>query len=114
VLQFRIGKVWVLVCTDLMSRGIDFKNVSTVVNYDFPQSITSYIHRIGRTGRAGNHGTALTYFSDEDVEFLRSIANLMQKSGLKVEDWMLNLKPATNKRWKEIEKQPVRRKTIST
>lgn len=97
-----------------MSRGIDFKNVNTVVNYDFPQSITSYIHRIGRTGRAGKKGTAITYFSDEDVEFLRSIANLMRKSGLFVEEWMLNLKAASNKRWKEVEKQPTKRKTIST
>jgi ATP-dependent RNA helicase DDX52/ROK1 len=64
VKQFRLGKVWVLICTDVMSRGIDFKNVNTVVNYDFPQSITSYIHRIGRTGRAGRKGTAITYYSD--------------------------------------------------
>ncbi len=62
--QFRIGKIWVLICTDLMSRGIDFKTVSYVVNYDFPQSIVSYIHRIGRTGRAGKKGIAVTFFTD--------------------------------------------------
>ena len=78
--QFRIGKIWVLICTDLMSRGIDFKTVSYVVNYDFPQSVVSYIHRIGRTGRAGKKGMALTLYTDEDCEFLRSIANLMKKS----------------------------------
>lgn len=63
-----------------MSRGIDFKTVNYVVNYDFPQSIVSYIHRIGRTGRAGKKGTAVTFFTDEDAEFLRNIANLMKKS----------------------------------
>ena len=63
-----------------MSRGIDFKTVNYVVNYDFPQSVVSYIHRIGRTGRAGKKGTAVTFFTDEDAEFLRNIANLMKKS----------------------------------
>lgn len=62
--QFRIGKIWILICTDLMSRGIDFKTVNYVINYDFPQSIVSYIHRIGRTGRAGKKGTAITLFTD--------------------------------------------------
>ena len=63
-----------------MARGIDFKGVNMVVNYDFPQSIVSYIHRIGRTGRAGKTGKAITFFTDEDAEFLRNIANLMKKS----------------------------------
>mmetsp|Transcript_14497 Transcript_14497/g.10454 ORF Transcript_14497/g.10454 Transcript_14497/m.10454 type:complete len:109 (+) Transcript_14497:273-599(+) len=53
VKQFRLGKIWVLICTDLMSRGIDFKTVNFVLNFDFPTSIVSYIHRVGRTGRAG-------------------------------------------------------------
>lgn len=78
--DFRLGKIWVLICTDLMSRGVDFKTVNQVVNYDFPQSVVSYIHRVGRTGRAGRKGKAVTLFTDDDVEFLRSIANLMKKS----------------------------------
>jgi ATP-dependent RNA helicase DDX52/ROK1 len=78
--EFRLGKIWVLICTDLMSRGIDFKTVNFVINYDFPQSIVSYIHRIGRTGRAGKKGQAVTFFTDDDAEFLRNIANLMKKS----------------------------------
>lgn len=43
--NFRSGDIWVLICTDLMARGIDFKGVNLVVNYDFPQSVVSYIHR---------------------------------------------------------------------
>ena len=78
--DFRLGKIWVLICTDLMSRGVDFKTVNVVVNYDFPQSVVSYIHRVGRTGRAGRKGKAITFFTDDDVEFLRNIANLMKKS----------------------------------
>ncbi len=50
---FRLGKIWVLICTELMGRGIDFKGVNLVVNYDFPPSIVSYIHRIGKLSRRG-------------------------------------------------------------
>mmetsp|Transcript_20093 Transcript_20093/g.19061 ORF Transcript_20093/g.19061 Transcript_20093/m.19061 type:complete len:122 (-) Transcript_20093:185-550(-) len=97
-----------------MSRGIDFKTVNIVVNFDFPTSIVSYIHRIGRTGRAGSKGKAITFVTEQDREFLRNIANLMKKSGVEVPEWMLGLKGANNKRWKEVEKKPMRRKTIST
>jgi ATP-dependent RNA helicase DDX52/ROK1 len=45
--NFRLGKIWMLICTDLMARGIDFKGVNFVLNFDFPQSVVSYIHRIG-------------------------------------------------------------------
>lgn len=48
VKSFRSGQIWVLICTELMGRGIDFKGVNLVVNYDFPPSAISYIHRIGR------------------------------------------------------------------
>lgn len=50
VKSFREGKVWVLICTELIGRGIDFLGVNLVINYDFPPSAISYIHRIGRTG----------------------------------------------------------------
>jgi ATP-dependent RNA helicase DDX52/ROK1 len=74
----------------------------------------SYIHRIGRTGRAGKKGTAVTFFTEQDTEFLRNIANLMKKSGVDVPEWMMKLKAAPSKRWKEIEKKPIHRKNIST
>merc|ERR1719378_695713 len=70
---FRAGKIWMLICTDLMARGVDFKGVETVINYDFPQTAATYIHRIGRTGRAGRAGTALTFFTIADFESLRAI-----------------------------------------
>ncbi|XP_076622408.1 DExD-box helicase 52 isoform X2 [Colletes latitarsis] len=69
---FREGKIWVLVCTELMARGIDFKGVNLVINYDFPPSAISYVHRIGRTGRAGHKGKAITFFTEEDTTNLRS------------------------------------------
>lgn len=68
---FREGKIWVLICTELMGRGIDFKGVRLVINYDFPSSAISYIHRIGRTGRAGRPGKAVTFFTNDDKPMLR-------------------------------------------
>ncbi|XP_071448067.1 probable ATP-dependent RNA helicase DDX52 isoform X2 [Hetaerina americana] len=72
VKSFRMGKIWVLICTELMGRGIDFKGVNLVINYDFPPSAISYIHRIGRTGRAGRPGKAITFFTEDDSVNLRS------------------------------------------
>lgn len=65
--NFRIGHVWVLVSTDVLGRGIDFLGLKVVVNYDFPRSSMDYIHRIGRTGRAGKSGD---YYSKRPIAFL--------------------------------------------
>ena len=78
--NFRLGKIWVLIATELMARGIDFKGVNMVINYDFPQSVASYIHRIGRTGRAGRRGEAITYFTKEDGVYLKRYFYLIQYS----------------------------------
>ena len=59
--KFKNGKIDVLVATDVASRGLDVDNISHVINYDMPQSYDDYIHRIGRTGRAGKKGFALTF-----------------------------------------------------
>eukprot|EP00794_Sanderia_malayensis_P014003 gene14003-15461_t len=95
VKNFRIGKIWVLIATELMGRGIDFKGVNLVINYDFPPSAISYIHRIGRTGRAGRQGTAVTFFTEDDIESLRSIANVMQLSGSQIPEWILQVPKKT-------------------
>ena len=63
VKNFRLGDIWVLISTNLMARGMDFKGVNLVVNYDFPQTKEEYIHRIGRAGRVGRHGTAITLYT---------------------------------------------------
>jgi len=111
---FRTGKIWMLICTDLMARGVDFKCVETVVNYDFPQSSNTYIHRIGRTGRAGRSGTAITLFTIADFEALRSIVGVMRQSG-EVADWMLRLKKPKSRRGRRMaEFRPPERKRVST
>mmetsp|Transcript_76911 Transcript_76911/g.152237 ORF Transcript_76911/g.152237 Transcript_76911/m.152237 type:complete len:580 (+) Transcript_76911:42-1781(+) len=112
---FRTGKIWMLICTDLMARGVDFKCVETVVNYDFPQSASTYIHRIGRTGRAGRSGTAFTLFTIADFEALRSIVGVMRQSGCEVADWMLRLKkPKSRNQRRMAEFRPPERKRVST
>lgn len=70
--NFKKGEIWVLICTDLLARGIDFKGVNLVINYDFPQSLQSYVHRIGRTGRAGRKGLAITFFTKDDAPHLKT------------------------------------------
>ncbi|ORX48161.1 P-loop containing nucleoside triphosphate hydrolase protein [Piromyces finnis] len=112
--NFRIGKIWVLITTELMARGMDFKGVKLVINYDFPQSVQSYIHRIGRTGRAGRDGEAVTFFSRDDVTYLKSIVNVMKSSGCDVPDWMLELKKPTKEMKKKLRNRPIQRKTINT
>ena len=97
VANFRKGDTWVLICTDLVARGVDFRAVNMVINYDLPTSGITYVHRIGRTGRAGRKGKAITLFTEADFENLRTIANIMKQSGCKVEDWMLNLKKGKGK-----------------
>ncbi|CAK4754842.1 unnamed protein product [Aphanomyces euteiches] len=112
--DFRTGSVWVLICTDLMSRGIDFKGVNMVINYDFPQSAVSYIHRIGRTGRNGRQSEAVTFFTENDMVHLRTIANVMKLSGCEVPEWMLNLKKASIRQRKQLLKAPPQRHRIET
>ena len=111
---FRAGKGWVLICTDLMGRGVDFKGVNVVVNYDMPQSAETYIHRIGRTGRAGRKGTAITIFSDQDYPYLRSIVSVVRASGCEVPEYMKSLPKPARKRRKNADYKPIERWTIST
>lgn len=70
---FREAKLELLVATDVAARGIDVEGVTHVFNYDIPQDADSYIHRIGRTGRAGEKGIAITFASPRDIEALRNI-----------------------------------------
>ncbi|TPP47068.1 DEAD/DEAH box helicase family protein [Leishmania donovani] len=113
VLQFRLGKIWVLVTTELLARGIDFKNVGTVINFDFPATVDSYIHRVGRTGRAGKEGTAITFFTEDDKERLPPIAKVMQDSGNAVEDWILGIKVDRSTR-RRLERTTPQRTIVST
>ena len=74
--DFKSGRLQVLVATDIAARGIDVEDISHVINYDLPNEPESYIHRIGRTGRAGANGTAYSFCAADERNILRSIERL--------------------------------------
>jgi ATP-dependent RNA helicase RhlE len=76
--RFRKGQVPVLVATDVAARGVDVKDVGLVVNYDLPNEPEAYVHRIGRTGRAGAEGRSVSFCSEEELEFLRDIEKIIR------------------------------------
>jgi len=115
IARFRRGDIWLLISTDVLARGMDFKGVKCVINYDFPLSISSYIHRIGRTGRAGRSGEAITFFTESDMQMLGTIAHVVKNSGGQVEEWMLRAPKISKKKKKQYQSnQPPTRKAISS
>ncbi|XP_032823622.2 putative ATP-dependent RNA helicase DDX52 isoform X1 [Petromyzon marinus] len=114
VRSFRAGKIWVLICTELMGRGMDFKGINLVINYDFPTSAIEYIHRIGRTGRAGKRGKAITFFTEDDRPLLRSTAAVIKKAGCPIPDYMMGLERMPSKTKRSLVKNPPKRETIRT
>ncbi len=76
--DFKTGKIRVLVATDIAARGIDVDDLSHVINFELPNIPETYVHRIGRTGRAGASGTALSFCDMEEREFLRDIHKLIK------------------------------------
>ena len=89
--EFKDGKVRVLVATDIAARGIDIDQLPHVVNYELPNVSEDYVHRIGRTGRAGNKGEAISLVCVDEDEFLRDIEKLIKKDIPKV--WLKGFKP---------------------
>ncbi|KAK4170259.1 putative pre-mRNA-splicing ATP-dependent RNA helicase prp-28 [Cladorrhinum sp. PSN259] len=80
--SLRNGQVNILVATDLAGRGIDVPDVSLVVNFNMPASIEAYTHRIGRTGRAGKSGVAITFLGNEDNDVLYDLKQIISKSSI--------------------------------
>jgi ATP-dependent RNA helicase RhlE len=77
--NFKSGATKVIVATDIAARGIDIANLELVINYDLPDVAETYVHRIGRTGRAGKQGTALTFCAPEERVMLKDIQKLTGK-----------------------------------
>jgi ATP-dependent RNA helicase RhlE len=77
---FRSGKYRILIATDIAARGIDVKDIQLVINYDLPDEAESYIHRIGRTGRAGSKGHAVSIAAPDQGKLVRNIEGLLKKS----------------------------------
>ena len=78
--EFRTGASPLMIATDVASRGLDVKDIKTVINYDFPTQVEDYVHRIGRTGRAGEKGTSVTFFSSSDSKKARELITLLEKN----------------------------------
>ena len=87
LINFKSGKIRVIIATDIAARGIDIVNLEMVINYDLPDVAETYVHRIGRTGRAGNSGTALTFCSQEEHVMVKDIQKL---TGKKLDTVLLN------------------------
>lgn len=84
--SFKAAEIQILVATDVAARGLDVSGVTHVYNFDIPQESESYVHRIGRTGRAGSHGTSVTFVTNSELDYLKDIEKLTKKR-------MLALKP---------------------
>lgn len=82
--DFKSGYTQVLVATDVASRGLDVKDIKYVINYDFPSQIEDYIHRIGRTGRAGAYGTAYTFFTMKNAHYAKDLCRILSEVGQNV------------------------------
>lgn len=82
--KFRAKQVRILVATDVMSRGIDIKEINLVINYDAPNDAEDYVHRVGRTARAETTGIALTLINREDMYKLKRVEELIGKEVMKI------------------------------
>lgn len=86
--SFKTGRISVLVATDVASRGLDISGVNHVINYDMPGNIDSYVHRIGRTGRAGHVGVATSYFNDDSKALAKKLAKLLGESNQAIPEFL--------------------------
>eukprot|EP01054_Gregarina_sp_Poly1_P004013 Gregarina_sp_Poly_1__4012@NODE_2210_length_2482_cov_261_133333_g1425_i0_p1_GENE_NODE_2210_length_2482_cov_261_133333_g1425_i0NODE_2210_length_2482_cov_261_133333_g1425_i0_p1_ORF_typecomplete_len384_score61_60DEAD/PF00270_29/1_4e31DEAD/PF00270_29/9e02DEAD/PF00270_29/3_1e03Helicase_C/PF00271_31/1_4e03Helicase_C/PF00271_31/7_7e26Helicase_C/PF00271_31/1_1e04ResIII/PF04851_15/2_4e11ResIII/PF04851_15/2e03ERCC3_RAD25_C/PF16203_5/9_1e02ERCC3_RAD25_C/PF16203_5/5_5e03ERCC3_RAD25_C/PF16203_5/2_2e07AAA_19/P len=118
--DFRMGRLWILISTDVMARGIDCFGIQLVLNWDFPTSREAYIHRIGRTGRAGSRGKAITFFTDKDRGNLHLVVSVLRQSSSEVPEHVkgilasMKVRKSDVKRRRSLVRAPPRRSKIST
>ncbi|RSL48225.1 ATP-dependent RNA helicase DBP2 [Fusarium sp. AF-6] len=89
--QFKSAKSPIMVATDVASRGIDVRNITHVLNYDYPNNSEDYIHRIGRTGRAGAKGTAITFFTTDNQKQARDLVNVLQEAKQQIDPRLVEM-----------------------
>ena len=85
------GKTPILVATNVAARGLDISDVSHVINFDMPKDIDDYIHRIGRTGRAGNRGTATSFVNDYNLRICKELVLVLNEAGQDVPKWLKSM-----------------------
>ncbi|XP_057509429.1 DEAD-box ATP-dependent RNA helicase 52C-like isoform X1 [Actinidia eriantha] len=86
--SFKSGVTPVLVATDVAARGLDIPHVAHVINFDLPKDIDDYVHRIGRTGRAGKSGLATAFFNDKNTSLAKALLELMQEAKQEIPPWL--------------------------
>ena len=89
--DFRSGRTPVMVATDVAARGLDVKGVRFVVNFDMPGTAEDYVHRIGRTGRAGEKGVSVSFFTDKHARLAGDIVKLLQEAGQPVPPQLMQM-----------------------
>ncbi|MDH6366403.1 MULTISPECIES: DEAD/DEAH box helicase [unclassified Breznakia] len=104
---FKNHEIDALIATDIASRGIDIQNLKYVINYDLPEQAESYVHRIGRTGRAGKSGLAISYCSYQEIPLLKDIEKLIKKRIQVLENIEYPMIDKTEKKKKEPQKKNV-------
>ena len=78
--EFRSGKSPIMLATDVAARGLDISDVKCVINYDFPNNVEDYVHRIGRTARGTDTGTAYTFFTDSNGKHATKLIEILQQA----------------------------------
>jgi len=89
--RMKSGSSKVMIATDVASRGLDMRNIGVVINYDAPNTAEDYVHRIGRTGRAGDRGEAYTFLNTDETAKARDIVMVMNKTGQEVPEDLMQL-----------------------
>ncbi|KAG5513363.1 hypothetical protein PMAC_001426 [Pneumocystis sp. 'macacae'] len=113
--KFKNGNIKIFICSDLIARGIDLPQVSHVINYDLPQTSRQYIHRVGRTARAGKSGQALTLYQEFESKKIRKILKNIERekeiiyekisAAIFTNEYMISYKIALNKLKQDVKKQ---------
>ncbi|GJJ11447.1 DEAD-box ATP-dependent RNA helicase [Clathrus columnatus] len=93
---FRTGKTPILVATAVAARGLDIPNVTHVINYDLPSDIDDYVHRIGRTGRAGNTGVSTAFFNRNNRNIMKELVELLREANQDIPPWLDSMAQEAN------------------
>jgi len=110
--EFRAGKIWILICTEMVARGLDLTDLNLVINFDLPTSVMSYNNRINRTGQAGRPGRAVTLFTTADFEIVRPIATVIHQAGFTVPEYLLKLNKVTKSKKAKLKKKAPKRRDL--
>jgi len=89
--KFKSKQRSILIATDVAARGLDVKLVTTVINFDMPNNAEDYVHRIGRCGRAGATGTAISFFTPKNAKMSRDLCKLIREAGQQVPEALVNM-----------------------